>query len=70
MLDSEGNVVGRCDFAAQVEQAFRNLTIALQASGCTPANLVKLTVFLTDMNDLGYREARNRWHCHAAGRPP
>lgn len=61
-LDSEGNVVGRCDFAAQAEQAFLNLTIALQASGCTPANLVKLTVFLTDMNDLDrYREARNRF---------
>ena len=61
-LDSGGNVVGRCDFAAQAEQVFQNLTIALQASGCTPANLVKLTVFLTDMNNLGrYREARNRF---------
>jgi enamine deaminase RidA (YjgF/YER057c/UK114 family) len=34
----------------------------LQASHCTPANLVKLTVFLTDMNNLGpYREARTRF---------
>ena len=59
-LDRDGNVVGKNDFAAQAEQVFRNLTIALQASRCTPANLVKLTVFLTDMNNLGpYREARN-----------
>ena len=30
--------------------------------GCTAANLVKLTVFLTDMDNLGrYREARNRF---------
>jgi enamine deaminase RidA (YjgF/YER057c/UK114 family) len=55
-------VVGRKDFAAQAEQVFRNLAIALEASQCTPANLVKLTVFLTDMDHLGpYREARNRF---------
>jgi enamine deaminase RidA (YjgF/YER057c/UK114 family) len=41
---------------------FQNLTIALQASGCTPANLIKLTVFLTDMDNLAlYREARDRF---------
>ena len=28
-LDRDGNVVGRNDFAAQAEQVFRNLTIAL-----------------------------------------
>jgi len=34
----------------------------LQAVDCSPANLVKLTVFLTDMNNLAaYREARNRF---------
>jgi enamine deaminase RidA (YjgF/YER057c/UK114 family) len=61
-LDRDGNVVGKADFAAQAGQVFHNLTIALQASGCTAANLVKLTVFLTDMNNLGlYREARNRF---------
>jgi enamine deaminase RidA (YjgF/YER057c/UK114 family) len=61
-LDRDGNVVGKNDFAAQAEQVFRNLTIALQARGCTPANLVKLTVFLTDMDNLGlYREVRNRF---------
>jgi enamine deaminase RidA (YjgF/YER057c/UK114 family) len=61
-LDRDGNLVGKHDFAAQAAQVFRNLTLALQASGCTPANLAKLTVFLTDMNNLaGYREARNRF---------
>ena len=55
-------MVGKHDFAAQADQVFRNLGIALQASGCTAANLVKLTVFLTDMENLGrYREARNRF---------
>ena len=61
-LDSDGHVVGKSDFGAQAEQVFRNLAIALQASGCTASNLVKLTVFLTDMDNLArYREARNRF---------
>ncbi|SHH42972.1 RidA family protein [Bradyrhizobium erythrophlei] len=61
-LDSDGHVVGKSDFGAQAEQVFRNLATALQASGCTAANLVKLTVFLTDMENLArYREARNRF---------
>ena len=61
-LDGEGNLVGNNDFPAQAAQVFRNLAIALDAGGCTAANLVKLTVFLTDMNNLGrYREARNRF---------
>jgi enamine deaminase RidA (YjgF/YER057c/UK114 family) len=59
-LDANGNVVGKNDFAAQAAQVFRNLTVALQASECTPANLVKLTVFLTSMENLvAYRAARN-----------
>jgi enamine deaminase RidA (YjgF/YER057c/UK114 family) len=61
-LDADGHVVGKSDFAAQASQVFRNLAIALAASGCTAANLVKLTVFLTDMENLAsYREARNRF---------
>jgi enamine deaminase RidA (YjgF/YER057c/UK114 family) len=61
-LDRDGNVVGKSDFAAQAAQVFRNLGFALQASGCTATNLVKLTVFLTDMDHLTlYREARNRF---------
>jgi enamine deaminase RidA (YjgF/YER057c/UK114 family) len=59
-VDRDGNVVGKDDFAAQATQVFRNLAIALEAAGCTAANLVKLTVYLTDMNNLSrYREARN-----------
>lgn len=61
-LDHDGNLAGQGDFAAQVAQVFDNLSIALSAVGCTPANLVKLTVFLTDMGNLAaYRAARNRF---------
>jgi enamine deaminase RidA (YjgF/YER057c/UK114 family) len=59
-LDQDGNLVGKDDFPAQAAQVFRNLDAALRAVGCTPRNLVKLTVFLRNMSDLSaYREARN-----------
>jgi enamine deaminase RidA (YjgF/YER057c/UK114 family) len=68
-LDRDGNLVGKHDFSAQAEQVFCNLAVALQARGCTAANLVKLTVFLTDMDNLAsYREARNRFFATVA--PP
>jgi len=61
-LDRDGNVVGKNDFAAQAEQVFLNLSIALQSVGVTASNLVKLTVFLRDMGQLAaYRQARNRF---------
>jgi enamine deaminase RidA (YjgF/YER057c/UK114 family) len=61
-LDRDGKLVGKAEFSAQAAQVFHNLTIALKARGCTAANLVKLTVFLTDMDNLGaYRDARNRF---------
>ena len=60
--DAVGNVVGPGDIAAQAAQVFHNLGVALRAVGGTARNLVKLTVFLRDMNDLAaYRMARNRF---------
>jgi len=59
-LDADGNLVGKNHFAIQAAQVFRNLGVALRAAGCTASHLVKLTVFLTDMDNLAsYREARN-----------
>jgi enamine deaminase RidA (YjgF/YER057c/UK114 family) len=61
-VNASGDVIGKGDFAVQAEQVFRNVGIALTAIGCSAANLVKLTVFLRDMSNLGaYREARNRF---------
>jgi enamine deaminase RidA (YjgF/YER057c/UK114 family) len=61
-LDRNGELIGKNDFAAQVEQVFRNLGVALRSVSCTASNLVKLTVFLRDMNNLAvYREARNHF---------
>jgi enamine deaminase RidA (YjgF/YER057c/UK114 family) len=61
-LNRDGELVGKADFAAQAAQVFRNLSVALAAVSCTASNLIKLTVFLRDMDNLAtYREARNRF---------
>jgi len=60
--DRDGNVIGKNEFSMQAEQVFRNLTTALTAAGCTAASLIKLTVFLRDINNLAaYRQARDRF---------
>ena len=38
-------------FEQQARQAFRNLTAVIAAAGGTPADAVKLTVYLMDMDD-------------------
>lgn len=51
-LDTENNVVGVGDFAAQARQAFENVRLALAAVGLTFAHVVKLQMFLTDISHL------------------
>ncbi len=38
------------DIRAQTRQCLRNLTAILEAAGCTVDNVLKITVFLQDMN--------------------
>src|SRR5499427_10330474 len=51
-FDKSGNVVGKSDFAAQTTQVFENLKAALAAGGATFDNLVKVTMFVTDMSNI------------------
>ncbi len=48
--DDEGRIVAPGDFRAQAELAFANLDRALHAGGSSLANVVKVTIFLTDMS--------------------
>ena len=50
-LDAEGALVGEGDVVAQARQAFGNLGAILQAGGCGFPDVVKVTVFLTDVDD-------------------
>ncbi|MEU9105254.1 RidA family protein [Streptomyces xanthophaeus] len=52
-LDSAGKVVGE-SLPEQFEQALRNLLAALAASGGTPADLARVTVYAVDV--AAYRE--------------
>ncbi len=47
-VDSDGELVGEGDLAAQVEQVYLNLAVALEAAGATFADVVKLTCYLVD----------------------
>jgi len=49
-LDAKGRVVSD-DPAAQARQVFENMKIVLDAAGATFADVLKVTVYLTDVND-------------------
>ena len=68
-LDRQGNLVGPGDFRAQAQQVFENLRLALEASGATFKDVVKLNNYLVDMSQLpAFREVRDRFVNTAA--PP
>lgn len=50
-VDSEGRLVGGDDVVAQTRQVFENMRIVLEAGGCGFADVVKVTVYLTDVDD-------------------
>jgi enamine deaminase RidA (YjgF/YER057c/UK114 family) len=54
-LDAGGALVGAGDLTAQTEQVLGNLTLALEAAGATPADVVRTTVYVvaTARTDLG-----------------
>ena len=61
-LDSAGHVVGAGDFRAQAEQVFGNLERALASIGAGFDDIVKITMFVTDMSQLAVlREVRGRY---------
>ncbi|MEU6697775.1 RidA family protein [Pseudonocardia sp. NPDC046786] len=49
--DTEGNLIGKDDLAAQAEQCYLNIAAALDAVGATAADLAKVTVYLVDLTE-------------------
>jgi len=61
-IDEHGSLVGVGDFDAQAEQTFLNLARVLEAGGSSLADVVKVTIYLTDMSNFGkILELRGRW---------
>jgi 2-iminobutanoate/2-iminopropanoate deaminase len=52
-LDGAGRLVGGDDVVEQTRQVFRNLERILAATGATFGDVVKVTVYLTDVADRG-----------------
>jgi enamine deaminase RidA (YjgF/YER057c/UK114 family) len=60
-LDGQGKLAGN-EPQAQVRQVFENLAAALAAAGAGLEHVVKLTVYLTDLADLGaFRLVRDEY---------
>lgn len=50
-LDKAGKLVGEGDVVAQARQVFENLKLILTAAGAEFGDILKVTVFLTDVRD-------------------
>jgi 2-iminobutanoate/2-iminopropanoate deaminase len=50
-VDGDGNLVGGDDVVAQTRQVFENMRAVLAAAGCGFEDVVKVTIFLTDIDD-------------------
>jgi len=50
-LDAKTGELTEGDIRMQIEQVFRNLKAVAEAAGASLQNAVKLTVYLTDLND-------------------
>lgn len=61
-IDENGELVALDDFDAQAEQTFRNLSRVLEAGGSSLSEVVKVTIFLTDMGNFDkIVELRRKW---------
>ncbi len=50
-VDASGALVGGDDVAAQARQVFENMRLVLAEAGCRFEDVVKVTVYLTDVDD-------------------
>ncbi|HEV7522829.1 MAG TPA: RidA family protein [Candidatus Angelobacter sp.] len=64
-MDASGNLVGKDDFRAQVDQAFKNINAAVQAAGGDFHSVIKLNYFCAESVDAAQipvvREIRDRY---------
>jgi reactive intermediate/imine deaminase len=61
-LDRSGKLAGEGDLRVQAMQTFENLKAALQASGASFENVVKLNSYFVDISQLAtFREVRDKY---------
>lgn len=50
-FDTDGGFVGEGDYRAQTIQAFKNMAVALDAVGASPADVVSSTLYVKDLDN-------------------
>ena len=61
-LDKSGNVVGKDDYKAQIQQVFENLKAAVEAAGGTFNDVIKMNTYIVDISHLAdFREVRDKF---------
>jgi reactive intermediate/imine deaminase len=61
-LDKSGEIVGKSDFRAQVQQVFENLKAAVEAAGGSFGDVIKLNSYFLDLSHLPeFREVRDKY---------
>jgi enamine deaminase RidA (YjgF/YER057c/UK114 family) len=70
-LDKDGSVIGEGDISKQADQVFRNLSAAIASRGGTLKDVIKFTMFVTNMADrLAIRDVRDRYLADAKVKNP
>ena len=60
-LDKNGNLVGH-DIATQTDQVMRNMKATLEAAGCTFNDVIKISIFLVNLDDRPkFHEVRKKY---------
>lgn len=69
-LDSSGKLVGKGDIAAQTEQVFKNLKLALAAAGAEMRHVIKWNIYAVHGQELGlgFKVFQQEWDRQAS--PP
>jgi len=60
-IDKNGELVGH-DIATQTDQVMKNLKVTLKAAGCTFEDVIKISVFLVNLDDRPkFHEVRKKY---------
>lgn len=65
--DPEGRIVGVGDIRTQIEQCFRNVGDVLSAAGASFSDVVKWTMYTTDID--AFQQHREVWHRYFVDKP-
>lgn len=69
-VNERKEIIGKGDFDAQVKQTFANLKTVLAAAKATPADLVKINIYIVDLNPDKLSILRNYLKDFVSDKPP